>query len=86
MQEDKLNIYLQQCEPYKNVHTSIREIIDDDNIAISYKQQAIMYAVKNGQISLKEVETYLRSVSNDEKRKSKYRRLLCLYDIMKYKK
>ena len=86
MQEDKLNTYLLQCEPYKNAHTSIREIIDDDNIALSYKQQAIMYAVKKEQISLKEVETYLRGVSNEEKRKSKYRRLLCLYDIMKYKR
>jgi hypothetical protein len=86
MQEDKLNTYLLQCEPYKNAHTSIREVIDDDNIALSYKQQAIMYAVKKGQISLKEVETYLRGVSNEEKRKSKYRRLLCLYDIMKYKR
>ena len=86
MQEDKLNTYLQQCEPYKNAHTSIREVIDDENIALSYKQQAIMYAVKKGQISLKEVETYLRGVSNEEKRKSKYRRLLCLYDMMKYKR
>lgn len=86
MQEDNINKYLVQCEPYKNSHNSIRSIIDDDSIAISYKQQAIMYAVGKRQINLSEVELYLRSVSNEEKRKSKYRRLLCLYDIIKYKK
>lgn len=85
LQEDKLNTYIKQCEPHKNTHTSIQDVIADTNIAISYKQQAIMYSVKTGQISLSEVELYLRSVSNEEKKKSKYRRLLCLYDLMKYK-
>ncbi len=85
LQEDKLNTYIKQCEPHKNTHTSIQDVIADTNIAISYKQQAIMYSVKTGQISLSEVELYLRGVSNEEKKKSKYRRLLCLYDLMKYK-
>ena len=86
MQENNINKYLRQCESHKNEHTSIRDVINDDKIALSYKQHAIMYSVKQGQIRLSEVESYLRSVSNEEKRKSKYRRLLCLYDILKYKR
>lgn len=86
MQENNINKYLRQCESHKNEHTSIRDVINDDKIALSYKQHAIMYSVKQGQIKLSEVESYLRSVSNEEKRKSKYRRLLCLYDILKYKR
>ena len=42
-----------------------------------------MYAAYNDQIPLEELEKYLRNFN--EKSTSNYRRLLCLYDLKKYK-
>ena len=73
-----------KCTDYQNGHTSIETIINDDTIAESYKHQAIMNSVNNGQISLEGVEIYLKSLPVKEKLETKNRRLLCLYDIKKY--
>lgn len=66
-----------------NAHTSVNGILEDLGIATSYKCQAIMYAVHKSQIPLEEFEQYLR-LYPDRKDSSDYRRLLCLYDLMKY--
>lgn len=65
-------------------HRSIASIIDDDNIAESYKHIAIMYGVSSGQIPLEDVEWYLRNQPESQRKGSDYRRLLCLYDKKKY--
>lgn len=44
-----------------------------------------MYGVSKGQISLDEVENFLKKVPIEKRKDSDYRRLLCLYDKMKYK-
>lgn len=84
-QRSNLTKYIQdKCLLQKNSHLTCRSIMDDVSIAKSYKYQAIMYAVYNNQIQLFDLEAYLKLTSNDEKKQSNYRRLLCLYDIKKY--
>ena len=83
----KINIegYIEnKCKERRNKHTSIEAIMNDHTIAESYKHQAIMNSVNNGQISLEGVETYLKSLPVKEKLETKNRRLLCLYDLKKY--
>ena len=66
-----------------NTHTTVDDVLSDEAIAPSYKYQAIMYAVNRTQIPLEDFEHYLRFYP-DKKDSSDYRRLLCLYDLMKY--
>ena len=83
----KINIegYIEnKCKERRNKHTSIEAIMNDHTIAESYKHQAIMNSVSNGQISLESVETYLKSLPVKEKLDTKNRCLLCLYDLKKY--
>lgn len=70
---------------YRNCHSKVIDILEDRNIAESYKYSAIMYALDNNQLDLKDVESYLRGRLSTEKQSSNYRRLLCLYDIKRYK-
>lgn len=70
---------------YQNTHSKIINILEDGSIAESYKYPAIMYALDNNQLDLTDVELYLRKQSSTEKQSSNYRRLLCLYDIKRYK-
>ena len=59
--------------------------IDEDNtIAASYKNQAIMASVNSGNIPLNDLELYLRNVPIEERKDTRYKRLLCLYDLKKY--
>lgn len=44
-----------------------------------------MYALDKDQLELDDVEEYLRNLPVADKQKSNYKRLLCLYDIKKYK-
>lgn len=84
-QKRNLTKYIQnKCLTHKNSYTTCKAIIDDINIAMSYKHDAIVYAVYNEQIQLSDLEKYLKAVKHEDKKKSNYRRLLCLYDVKKY--
>lgn len=74
----------EKCNVRKHTHTSIADIEQDTSIAESYKHRAIMYGVSTGQISLDDVEQYLKKYPSDRRKKSDYRRLLCLYDKKRY--
>lgn len=74
----------EKCNVRKHNHSSISDIESDDSIAESYKHRAIMYGVSTGQISLDDVELFLRKFPNDMRKGSDYRRLLCLYDKKRY--
>jgi hypothetical protein len=63
-------------------HTTIHEILEDDNIPISSKDAAIVYAALNNQLNIDDIETHLRNYTN--KQDTKFRRLLVVYDYMKY--
>lgn len=65
-------------------HNSITSVFEDSTIAESYKHTAIMYGVSTGQISLDEVEQYLKNLPENQRKGSDYRRLLCLFDKKKY--
>lgn len=85
IQTDNINQYI-SSKAYKNSHTKIDDIMNDKNIAESYKYPALMDALYDDRLNLFEVEQYLRGLPTAEKQDSNYRRLLCLYDIKKYKK
>lgn len=78
------NFICEKCNARKHTHSSILDIDNDESIAESYKHHAIMYGVNKGQISLDEVENFLKKVPIEKRKDSDYRRLLCLYDKMKY--
>lgn len=74
----------EKCNTRKHNHTSISDIEQDTSIAESYKHRAIMYGVSVGQITLDDVEQFLRNYPEEKRKESDYRRLLCLYDKKQY--
>lgn len=65
-------------------YSNIEDIYADPNIATSFKHPCVMWNVWNNNIELDNLEKYLRGYPDDEKRDSKYRRLISLYDLKKY--
>ena len=83
-QRDNLNRYIEsQASKRVNDHTTIAQILEDDGIANTFKCPSIMYAVSNRQIDLDDFERYLRTYT-ESKDTSDYRRMLCLYDLLRY--
>ena len=83
-QKENLQRYLNtQAEKRENAHTSVSQVLEDDSIANTFKCPSIMYAVYNRYIALDDFEQYLRSY-NDNRDTSDYRRMLCLYDYLRY--
>jgi hypothetical protein len=68
--------------PCKVKHNTIDEIMSDTSVTESNKSNAVLWSTFNGDLSLQEVEKYLRTFSN--KSDTPYRRILCAYDIKKY--
>lgn len=84
-QEKKLNNYIAGIkQSQKKKFSSISEIIASKNIALTYKTDCIIWNVSNNNISLDDLEGYLRTC--DDKTSTNYRKMLCLYDMRKYKK
>ena len=63
-------------------HTTIHGILKDSNIPVSSKDDAIVYAALNNQLNFDDIEIYLRNYT--DKKDTKFRRLLVVYDYMKY--
>lgn len=63
-------------------HTNIDDIINDETISSSYKMNAIIYNAYNDNISLDEIEKYLRD--NPSTSDTSYRKLLSVYDLKTY--
>jgi len=82
-QKCKIKFALDSLPPkYQTTKTTIKEITEDDGIPISHKENALLWGIMQGYLSLDEVETYLRTF--EEKMTTQYRKLLCGYDIKKY--
>lgn len=64
-------------------HSSISEILNDNQIAKSYKDGAILWNVWNDKIAVDELKKYL--IMRDDVKITSYRWLLCAYDYKKYK-
>nr|WP_319217755.1 SIR2 family protein [uncultured Trichococcus sp.] len=67
----------------KGNYKTIDEIERDESLAKSYQVSAIIYGVMQEQISLTEVEAYLKKYT--DKQSTDYRKLLCAYDFIRYK-
>jgi len=63
-------------------HSSIKEILDDEHISASNKMNSIMWNTFEGNISLDEIESYLRE--NTSTTSTDYRKLLSVYDLKRY--
>lgn len=67
----------------KITHESIQGILDDESIAPTFKPNAIIWNIMKNNLNLQDVERYLRNFEN--KNKTEYRKILCAFDIKKYK-
>ncbi|CRI55811.1 SIR2 family protein [Pseudomonas sp. CCOS 191] len=63
-------------------HSEVEAIMADAQVAASYKTRTLFWCAHEGHIALDALEVYLRN-SNDHK-STEYRKLLCLYDVMRY--
>lgn len=68
---------------HKVKHDTVEKIINDRNIPVSYKSNSILWNTMEGNLKLENVELYLKKVN--KKDDTDYRKVLCSYDIMKYK-
>lgn len=82
-QTEKLQSNLHNIkENCKITHNNIQSILEDDLIVKSNKDDAIFWLIMNDKLDLDDVENYLRE--REDKKESKYRKLLCAYDFKKY--
>lgn len=82
-QTNNVKQYLSKKE-HSNTHHTVDEIMGDDEIRRTYKYDAIMYSLNNNNLTLNDVENFLRNQTKEQKKASEYRRLLCLFDMKKY--
>ena len=66
----------------KKNHKKIEDIFSDDTIANSNKPKAILWETMNDNISLDDIEKYLRA---SDLKTTDDKRLLCAYDMKRYK-
>lgn len=69
-------------ELFKKNHNKIEDIFTDDTIANSNKAKAILWETMNDNISLDDIEEYLRA---SDLKTTDDKRLLCAYDMKRYK-
>lgn len=68
---------------HRTQHHRIQLILDDVEVASTYKCGSIIWSVLQGGIPLDEVREYL--VAHMDKNSSEYRKVLCAYDYMRFK-
>lgn len=71
-------------ENQRKKHGKISEILEDDTISHTYKNNCILWNISENHLDLKEVERYLKSLP--VKSSTDYRKLLCAYDLNNYGK
>lgn len=67
----------------QNNYNSIKKIEADDNISKTNKINAILWGIFEKNISLESIETFLKNY--EDKNSTNYKKLLCVYDFIKYK-
>lgn len=84
-QRKKLEIICDLVEKrYKVRENTLIDILNNENYAMTYKNEVIAYALMKRRISPDEVEPYLKEMSSSRGNTTDYRRLLCAYDFVKY--
>lgn len=69
---------------YEVKENRLIDILNNENYAMTYKNDVIAYALMKGRIPPEEVEPYLKEMSGTRGNTTDYRRLLCAYDFVKY--
>lgn len=64
--------------------TTVKEILEDNSIAKSFKEDAIVYAVITKKINVDSLGEYLKSCNDKYKNSTHYKKMLCAYDYVKY--
>lgn len=64
-------------------HDTVKGILDDESIAVSFKCNAIIWNIMKDNLELEDVESYLRDF--DDKNDTEYRKILCAFDLKMYK-
>lgn len=86
-QREKMRVFEKTMMEKKNLKetpNTIREILESETIGISLKPNLIAYQILKGNVTLEDAENYFKSLSEEEKTKTEYRRQLCAYDLKKY--
>lgn len=79
----KIEDYLAgQPSTVETIHSSVKEIFDDQSVTRANELNAIMWSTWNDKIPLNEVEMILRNMP--DKKGTGYKRLLCTYDYKRY--
>lgn len=81
-QVEKLKTYIRDRPNIDKTYNSIQEIIVDENIANSYKNDHILYSSLSKTINIDDLKNYLQNFQN--KNESVYKRLLCAFDVLNY--
>jgi len=68
----------------KTEHTTIEEIVANDQISANSKDSAILWGIMNNSIRLEDTENYLRAYTHETRGHTNYRKLICAYDLRKY--
>lgn len=66
-------------------YTSTKDIIDESECSKHKRDCLIFWNLYYGFLNLDDIEQYLKSLSSDQMKETNNKRLLCLYDWMKYK-
>jgi hypothetical protein len=84
-QEAKLDKTVESIEDLKRNlrHESIADIYEDEEIPNSLKVSAIFWNIMKDNLNLEEVEGFLRTF--EDKKGTNYRKLLCAYDLKRYR-
>ena len=83
-QQAKLDQAMSATSPAcKQTYTTIDEILQDQNIPSSSKENAIFWSIMTNNLHVDEVEGCLRSYT--DKKMSSYKKMLCAFDFIKYK-
>jgi len=67
---------------HKKNHTTIDDLLKDNTIPDSYKDNSIMWNTHEGNLEIDDVENHLKKMI--DKNCTNYRRVLCAYDLRKY--
>ena len=86
-QKEKISAICERMRKKYNIEdTTLDDILENNNYAITYKEEVIVCALFDGKINVNEVENYLRQYDENRKNSTSYRKLLCAYDYKKYGK
>lgn len=84
-QKEKLKIICDLVKvKYDVQEESLQDILNNEDYAMTYKNEIISYALLEKKISPEEVEPYLKDLSSTRGNTTDYRKLLCAYDYVKY--